>query len=129
MKIMLKNCVARGEAVFLNAGDSLYPIVLEWDNGLLVTTEQLFKSGGGPTPVNIDLRFDTATDAMNVVNVLSTTSQTPGTLIVEPGSKETSELWDVMMRLGAGRMPPLGSNEVDDDGVDLIGEWIDQGAP
>jgi len=62
VKIKLKNCVARGEAVFLNAADSLYPIVLEWDNGLLATTEQLFKSGGGRTLLKGDHLFEIRLD-------------------------------------------------------------------
>jgi hypothetical protein len=42
----LIDCVARGEAVFLLVED-LQPVYLLWNNGLLVTTEQLLSSGGG----------------------------------------------------------------------------------
>jgi hypothetical protein len=50
----------------------------------------------------------------------------PNARIVAPMSKETSVLWERMRSLDdAERMPPLASHLVDDDGVDLIGAWID----
>jgi hypothetical protein len=49
-----------------------------------------------------------------------------GARIVDPGSKETSVLWERMRRLDANRMPPIASHRVDDAGVALIGQWIDQ---
>ena len=63
--IDLVDCVARGEAVFLSASD-LQPVHLIWENGLLVTTEQLLRACGGqvsPQPgemLQIDLRHLTA---------------------------------------------------------------------
>ena len=44
--IRLFDCVARGEAVFIR-GDNLQPFSLDWQNGLLATTETLFTSTGG----------------------------------------------------------------------------------
>ena len=43
--IDLVDCIARGEAVFLCAAD-LQPVHLIWDNGLLVTSEQLLWARG-----------------------------------------------------------------------------------
>jgi len=43
--IRLQHCVARGEATFLRS-DELQPFSLEWDNGLLTTTERVFTSQG-----------------------------------------------------------------------------------
>jgi serine/threonine protein kinase len=63
--IRLQHCVARGEANFLRS-DELQPLSLEWDNGLLTTTERVFTSQGvqaaprHPGKVQISLRHVTA---------------------------------------------------------------------
>jgi len=50
---------------------------------------------GGTAPVTIDLRAVTAADAMNVINVTPTTGSLgiAGALILAPGAKEKSVLW------------------------------------
>lgn len=55
-------------------------------------------------------------------------SEVPGaTLRVDPTSPETSALWLRMDSRGElYSMPPLGSEDVDDDHVDLIELWIDE---
>lgn len=82
----------------------------------------------GPTPSNIDLRFDTTNANMNALDAapIAGTLGIAGARIVDPGSKETSVLWERMRRLDANRMPPIASHRVDDAGVALIGQWIDQ---
>jgi hypothetical protein len=63
--LRLQHCVARGEATFVRS-DELQPLSLEWDNGLLTTTERLFTSQGvqatprHPGKVQITLRHITA---------------------------------------------------------------------
>jgi serine/threonine-protein kinase len=63
--IELVDCIARGEAVFLQAED-LQPVRLLWENGLLVTTERLLTADGGEEPprpgevYEVDLRHVTA---------------------------------------------------------------------
>ncbi len=63
--ITLVDCVARGEAVFLRL-DDVRPVNLTWQNGLLVTTEQLLLTDGGdrdPLPeetIQLDLEHLTA---------------------------------------------------------------------
>ena len=63
--INLVNCIARGEAVFLCATE-MQPLQLSWENGLLVTTEQMLWSLGGqemPQPgemLQLDLQHLTA---------------------------------------------------------------------
>jgi len=65
LAIDLWHCVARGEAVFLQAAEVL-PLRLSWTNGLLVTTEHLFVAGGSKSAppmdgyVTIDLHHLTA---------------------------------------------------------------------
>jgi putative heme-binding domain-containing protein len=48
----------------------------------------------------------------------------PAARIVAPGDPFRSVLWYRMSKLGGGRMPHIGSGEVDRDGVDLIHDWI-----
>ena len=45
--------------------------------------------------------------------------------LVEPGSKETSVVWERMRTLGSNAMPPIAKHRVDEEGVALIGAWID----
>ncbi|NQU26634.1 MAG: serine/threonine protein kinase, partial [Candidatus Nealsonbacteria bacterium] len=63
--IKLVDCIARGEAVFLQAAD-LQPVQLDWENGLLATAEPVVDVAGGPKlpppgeMLAIDLRHVTA---------------------------------------------------------------------
>ncbi len=65
LTINLQHCVARGEAVFLRAND-LQAVRLNWDNGLLASSERLLTTAGGPSQprqlghVQINLRHVTA---------------------------------------------------------------------
>ncbi|MEM7235213.1 MAG: PQQ-dependent sugar dehydrogenase, partial [Planctomycetota bacterium] len=82
----------------------------------------------GPTTSTLDLRFDTAESdlqALDVVPVGETFGlETPR--LVTPGTKEASTLWLRMGTTDEGtRMPPVSILNVDEAGVDLIGEWID----
>ncbi len=81
---------------------------------------------GGTTGVNLDFRFDTVDASMSAINVVPT--QTLGLAnarIIAPGVKESSVLWERIRRLDGTRMPPLATHRVDQQAVDLIGEWID----
>ncbi len=61
----LENCLARGEAAFLRAND-LQAVRLNWDNGLLATSERMLVSAGGPSQprqlghIQLNLRHITA---------------------------------------------------------------------
>ncbi|HEX3726099.1 MAG TPA: protein kinase [Pirellulales bacterium] len=63
--IDLQNCVARGEATLLR-NNELQSLHLNWDNGLLATSERLLSAAGGPAlprrsgSVQIHLRHVTA---------------------------------------------------------------------
>lgn len=81
----------------------------------------------GTTGVGIDLRASTDVSAMNAVDV----SPSSGDLgianarIIAPGSKERSVLWQRLQLTGAGRMPPLATHAIDQNAVNVIGQWID----
>lgn len=80
----------------------------------------------GPTSIDLDFRFDTPATAMNAVGAPATTRVSPlDSLRIDPGSKETSVVWELMQRLEGGRMPPLATTIIDEDAVELIGLWID----
>lgn len=85
---------------------------------------------GGPTPVDLDLRYGIAVGSMNAVGVLATNPANgdPTMPRITAGDRTRSELWQRMSRRDSFGMPPLGSHVVDQAAVDLIGEWIDTGA-
>ena len=85
---------------------------------------------GGPTGVDMDLRTTTAIAATNTVGVAPTAGDLgiAGAQRVAAGDKARSLIWERMRRLDSYRMPPLASHVVDDDGLMLVGQWIDAGA-
>ena len=85
---------------------------------------------GGPTPVNLDLRYTTALDATNACGVppqagdlgLGATAR-----IIAPGSANNSVLVSRMNRRNdSNQMPPVGSNQIDTAGVALLTQWINE---
>jgi len=82
---------------------------------------------GGPAPTTMDLRFDTSTAAMGVMDVAPTAGDLgiANARIVAPGDRLRSVLWQRMVMLNASRMPAIGSHVVDEAGAELIGRWID----
>ena len=82
---------------------------------------------GGPAPTSIDLRFDTALDDMDVLDVTPSAGDLGVTdaRIIAPGDRSRSVLWLRMGTLDGNRMPSLGSHRVDEAAVSLIGDWID----
>ena len=89
------------------------------------------------TRVDMDLRLriglldsleetPTYTTTVGVPISLMDGSEVPGaTVRIDPTSPETSALWLRMDSRGElYSMPPLGSEEIDDDNVDLISLWI-----
>jgi uncharacterized repeat protein (TIGR03806 family) len=81
---------------------------------------------GGPTPVNIDLRYTTALADTNTCDVTPTAGGF-GTMmprIIAPGDANRSVLVLRMDTRGPLGMPPLGSTVVDSAGVTLITDWV-----
>lgn len=81
---------------------------------------------GGVSGVTMDLRFHTPLELRNLID-LPTLSQSSGhgNLIVQPGRHWASELWLRDQSRADDRMPPLGSNLVDEDYVRALADWID----
>lgn len=85
----------------------------------------------GPTPVDIDLRSQILTSQMNAILVAPSAGDLgqSGAFLITPGHKESSVLWERLRRLDGNRMPTLGTHLVHQEAVDLVGQWIDEGAP
>lgn len=84
-----------------------------------------FGAGGS---ADLELRYDNQLKDMKVLDVrpVQGTFEIPDPRILAPGEPYRSVLYYRMSKLGRGRMPQIGSEIVDDDGVRLIHEWIRQ---
>ncbi len=84
---------------------------------------------GGPTPVNLDLRYTTALSATNACNAVPQAGDLgrgAAARIIAPGSSANSVLVArVNRRNDSNQMPPVGSNRIDTAGVALLTQWID----
>ena len=75
----------------------------------------------------LDFRVDTDETDMGVVDVAPIRGDLgiASPRLVDPGSKETSIVWERMRVLGTNAMPPVAKHRVDEVGIALIGAWID----
>lgn len=79
---------------------------------------------GGPTPVEMDLRYATAPASMQLIGVANQGSVS-GVRVVA-GNHASSLLWQRAASTAVNvRMPPLGVQMVDDAGLQLLANWID----
>lgn len=81
---------------------------------------------GGPTPVNIDLRYTTALADTNACDTMPQSGGLEILLprIIAPGDASRSVLVARTNRRDVAGMPPIGSTLVDTDGVSLLTDWI-----
>ena len=82
---------------------------------------------GGPTPADMDLRYDTALGATNACDVAPLIDDLgiANARLIAPGDSARSVIINRVSRRDSSGMPPTGSNEVDNDGVSLLTTWID----
>lgn len=80
----------------------------------------------GPGNASIDLRMTTALTDAGLVDVPPSQGELgiEGARLLAPGDPEGSLLLHRVQTLGAGRMPPIGSHVVDEQGVSLLEAWI-----
>jgi len=79
---------------------------------------------GGSCDV-MDLRYDTALNQMDIINVAAANSLGNASAVrVTPGDRDTSVLYQIINRSQGFRMP-LGISRIDPEGVSRIGAWID----
>lgn len=81
---------------------------------------------GGPTPVNLDLRYTTSLANTNACDVVPTSDDLGIEMarLIAPGDAARSVLVARMNVRNINAMPPLGSTVVDASGVTLISDWI-----
>jgi hypothetical protein len=81
-------------------------------------------AGGGNALM--ELEAITPRHKMNVVDVKPqhSTFDIPDAKLIVPGHPEKSILFQRVARRGQGQMPPLATNRVDQEAVDLLREWI-----
>lgn len=81
---------------------------------------------GGASGSSLDLRYSTETNDLNAINIEpQVPSASTADRLIVPGNRESSVVLQRMRSLDESRMPPISSNTIDREGVDLIGEWID----
>jgi hypothetical protein len=83
---------------------------------------------GVPASAGMDWRYDVPLGETDSCDVPGTTSGDLGVgnaRIIAPGDRNRSLAWLRMGRRDAHAMPPVGSLQVDADGLVLIGAWID----
>jgi hypothetical protein len=81
---------------------------------------------GGPTPVDVDLRFSTSMANTNACDIVPDAGDLGLNMarIIAPGDASRSVLVERMTLRDSDSMPPLGSNIVDAFGVTLVTDWI-----
>ncbi|MEM7293685.1 MAG: PQQ-dependent sugar dehydrogenase, partial [Pseudomonadota bacterium] len=81
---------------------------------------------GGPTPVNLDLRFSTSLNAMGICDVAPNAGDLglSDPRIVAVGDASRSVLIERINRRDAVAMPPLASELVDASAVQLLSDWV-----
>jgi uncharacterized repeat protein (TIGR03806 family) len=85
---------------------------------------------GGPTPVDLDLRYGIDRLLLNALGVVpvNPVGGDPNRRRILEGSKELSDVWERLRRRDLWVMPPLSTTVPDGVAADLIGLWIDGGA-
>ncbi len=80
----------------------------------------------GPGNANIDLRYETALESTKMINEKPAQGNLglANALLVAPGEPDRSLMLERVKTLSAGRMPNIGSNQIDEEGVKLLTEWI-----
>lgn len=81
---------------------------------------------GGGAPAAMDLRWQVATDMANMIyeTPLNGNLGIPYAKLIVPHQPAMSVLLGRMESLDENRMPPLSSNLVDEEAVDLVTEWV-----
>jgi len=85
---------------------------------------------GGGAPGGADLRYLTPIGRTQLLWIPPAFGDLglPQPSRIEPYNKELSVLWHRLQRSDRVRMPPLGTHRIDSFAVELIGNWIDEGA-
>jgi putative heme-binding domain-containing protein len=118
---------ARPAARLCNPYDSSADVNVRARSYLHVNCSHCHQGGAGGT-ATIELRFDVPLGETQTVDArpVQGTFAIHGARIVAPGDPFRSVLYYRMAKLGGGRMPHVGSEVVDERGVRLIHDWVQQ---
>jgi uncharacterized repeat protein (TIGR03806 family) len=85
----------------------------------------------GGTSIGLwDARMEIGLEESGIIGgALANPSIHSGRRVVVPGDPGASELLRRISSLGTERMPPLGSNVLDQEAIDLVRDWITQSFP
>ena len=85
---------------------------------------------GGPGRSRWDARIGTPRTLTGLIDGMPIHgSESPLDRLIKPGSLEHSVLWRRLQNLGSGHMPPLTTDKVNAEAVELVGSWIMQDLP
>ncbi len=86
---------------------------------------------GGPSLGNWDARFTVDLNTANLINgELVDNGGDPSNKVIVPGDLAHSMLLQRISIRGSQQMPPIGSNEIDANGIQLLADWINSlGSP
>lgn len=81
----------------------------------------------GPTPVALDLRYETPLAMTNACGLLPkfAIAQIPDAKIIDPGNSAHSELFFRLALRDQNQMPPIATLITDPVGIDVVGRYID----
>ncbi|MCS1409633.1 MAG: Quinoprotein glucose dehydrogenase B [Verrucomicrobia subdivision 3 bacterium] len=96
---------------------------------LAANCSQCHQPGG--TAIGLwDGRFNALFGQSGIINgALANPSIHQGRRVVVPGDPGASDILRRISSLGSGRMPPVASNVLDQDAIDLLNEWITEALP
>ncbi|BFM08769.1 Calx-beta domain-containing protein [Halioxenophilus aromaticivorans] len=82
---------------------------------------------GGPTPVDLDFRYQTALADTAACDIAPSAGDLgiSNARIIAPGDSSRSVLIERIARRDALAMPPIGSHYIDTDNVAMLSQWID----
>ena len=82
---------------------------------------------GGVTQTNIELDYDKSLRRMKVCDTDPTQGDLgiAGAKLLVPRDPDNSILWQRLRMRGDGQMPPIGSYLADEEGVQVVAEWIE----
>jgi uncharacterized repeat protein (TIGR03806 family) len=104
---------------------------LEWRvRSYLATNCVQCHQPGGQAGTNWDARSTTPTDDAQIINgMLVDTNGDPANRFAVPGDTGHSMVLKRILGDGVERMPPLATNELDPDDIQLLTDWITQSLP
>jgi len=115
------------QPAFCDAFDTAAGISTRARSWLHVNCAHCHRFGGGGS-ASLDLRFDQPLAGTRAVNQRPTqgTFGIDGACLIRAGDPYRSLLYYRVSKLGQGRMPHVGSHNVDPRGIRLIEDWISQ---